>query len=190
MQCKAAQLQPEEDSHSERVGRSKSSHLPPDRPGVPGAWPSRAGSVWEPVAGRGAQSYDSPSGQLGSRWPGTLHPISAPQGTNPAGLFVQVCRMGLQQVVGRAPRGGTEKIDPQVSGSSPADGCRHPASFLGPRPPRSLSPALCKPAPNTHNPQDSLGPKGHFHTRQVATSRSSPPSSASTTAPAPTVKIS
>lgn len=172
------------------MGRSKSSHLPPDRPGVPGAWPSRAGSVWEPVAGRGAQSYDSPSGQLGSRWPGTLLPISAPQGTNPAGLFVQVCRMGLQQVVGRAPTGGPKKQTPRYLAAHLQMGAGTLPASSGPRPPRSLSPALCKPAPNTHNPQDSLGPKGHFHTRQVATSRSSPPSSASTTAPGPTVKIS
>lgn len=173
------------------LGRPKSSHHPPARPGVPGAGPSQEpGSAREPVAGPGSKSYDSPSGQLGARRPGTLLPFSALRGQTPLGSSYKSAEWAYCGLCAR-PHEGAETTDPQVSGWSPADGC--PAPFQLPQASdlsdHSVLP-LCKPAPDSHNLQDSLDPKRHFHTRQVTRSGSLSPFPAGIPAPAPTLTTS
>lgn len=86
------------------LGRPKSSHHPPARPGVPGAGPSQEpGSARETVAGPGSKTYDSPEWPAGCKMPWNTPPLLSPSRSNPAGLFIQVCRMGLLWVVCKAP---------------------------------------------------------------------------------------
>lgn len=151
------------------LGGLKSSPHPPARPGVPGGTdlPGRRGVPGNLWLARALKSYDSLSGQLGTRCPGNTRPFSALQGQTLLGSACQVCRMGLLWAV--CVQGPKRGLKEQTPLPHPPPGihlvtCRWvhrtlPAS-LRPRSPRSLSPALCKPAPDTHNLQDSSGPQG------------------------------
>lgn len=61
------------------------------------------------------------------RGPAHASPSQPLKAQTPLGALCKLCRRHLQQVAGR----GAENTDLQVSGRSPADGGRHPASFLG-----------------------------------------------------------
>lgn len=126
-----------------------------------------------------ALNHDSPSGELGSRWPGTSFPISAPQGTNPSEPFVQVCRMGLPE--------GPKRRHRYLAGHLQTGAGIQPASSGPDLPDRSALP--CANLPQTHIILRTLGPKGRLYTRLMARSCSSTPSSAGATTPAPTLTI-
>lgn len=132
-----------------REGRPKSSHLPPVRPAVPG-------NLWL------AQALNHMTAQAASWEQGGLEYSSRPRPSRHKPWWA-LCANLRNGPVCRTPKRAA-RMNLQLSSWSPADGGdRHPASFLRPRPPRSLSPALCRPAPDTHNPQDALGPQGRFH---------------------------
>ena len=146
------------------AGQNPAPTLQPDTE-CPGAGPSRAsGSAREPVAGKGSKSYDSLSGQLGARCPGILSPSQPFKAKLRWALPASLQNGPTVGCMCARPRAGAQRTDTppptQVSIWSPAGGCPAPCQSLRPRPPRSLSPALCKSAPDTHNLQDSCGPQG------------------------------
>ena len=181
MQCKAVQLQPEEDGHSEGARRVKIQPSPSSQTqSARGAGPSRAsGSAREPVAGKGSKSYDSLSGQLGARCPGILSPSQPFKAKLRWALPASLQNGPTVGCVCARPRAGAERTDiptHQVSIWSPVGGCPAPCQLpSGPDlPDHSVLP--CANLPQTRIiSRTPLGPRGHFHTCQVARFSSSNP---------------
>lgn len=118
------------------------------------------GKLWLP---RALDHRDSPSGHLGARWPEPASP-SWPLMAQTAGLCAGLQNGGAtySRLHGRPKRG--------LKTDSLHRGCGHPVRSLSPDLlGRSALPALCKLVPDTHNLQDSLGPKGRSHTRHPLT---------------------
>lgn len=145
------------------AGQNPAPTLQPDTE-CPGAGPSRAsGSAREPVAGKGSKSYDSLSGQLGARCPGILSPSQPFKAKLRWALPASLQNGPTVGCMCARPRAGAQRTDTHPQPGIHLVTCRWvPRTLPVPQaqPPRSLSPALCKSAPDTHNLQDSCGPQG------------------------------
>lgn len=90
----------------------------------------------------------------------------------------------------QGPKRWAERLDPQVSGRSPAEECQAPCQLPQAQTSQIAQPCLVQTCPKQHIILKTLSPKGHLRTSQMARNCSSPLSPAGATAPAPTLKIS
>lgn len=161
------------------AGQNPAPTLQPDTE-CPGAGPSRAsGSAREPVAGKGSKSYDSLSGQLGARCPGILSPSQPFKAKLRWALPASLQNGPTVGCMCARPRAGAQRTDTPPPTRYPSGhlqvGAPHPASPSGPDlPDHSVLP--CANLPQTRIiSRTPVGPKGHFHTCQVARFSSSNP---------------